>query len=213
MEIEAKFTIEDDRLWEKYRECAGIGEYLLGAVQESFIMDEYLDTQEGDIRRAGYHLRVRACGGKKRVTIKSAQSAQAVFSVREETEFPLQDDALEVGNWVNREAVALITPLLRGRDLFPSVQLRQQREERPVHRCGNALATMSLDDVQVWVADNQLDEFRVMEFELLPEVDLSILTELTILVASDGLVPQPVAKLNRALAVVEQALEGGRDVA
>ncbi len=213
MEIEAKFPIDDDRIWQKYRACVRIGEYRLGAVQEWFVVDEYLDTPEGDVRRAGHHLRVRTCRGKQRVTIKSAQSARARFSVREETEFPVDGDAGVVGSWVNREAASLITPLLRGSVLRPTVQLRQQRAERAVHRAGNALATMSLDEVQVWHAGRHLDEFRVLEFELVPGAELSVLNEMTAVLASDGLVPHPVAKLNRALAAVEQALKDTRDVA
>ena len=213
IEIEAKFPIDDDCVWQKYRACARIGVYRLGAVEEWFVVDEYLDTLEGDVRRAGHHLRVRTSGGKQRVTIKSAQSAQPRFSVREETEFPVDGDAREVGSWVNREAVALITPLLRGSVLRPTVQLRQQRAERAVHRAGNALATMSLDEVQVWHAGRHLDEFRVLEFELVPGAELSVLNEMTAVLASDGLTPHPVAKLSRALTAVEQALNGTRDVA
>ena len=52
-----------------------------------------------------------------------------------------------------------------------------------------------------------------MEFELAPDADLSVLDEITAVLAGDKLVPQPVAKLNRALAAVEQALEGTRNVA
>lgn len=213
MEIEAKFTVDDDRLWQKYRECASIGAYRVGVERESFVVDEYLDTLYGDIRRAGYHLRVRTSGEEKYVALKSAQSAQSQFSVREETEFSLQGDALDLGNWINTEAVALITPLLRGRVLLPGIQLRQHRGERPVYRCGNALAIMSLDDVQVWHAGRYLDEFRVLEFELEPGADLSVLNEITAVLARDNLIPQPVAKLNRALAAVELALEGTCDVA
>ena len=213
MEIEAKFIIDEYRIWVKYRECARIGRYRLGGVHEFSVVDEYLDTREQSILRAGHHLRVRTRRGKQIVTIKSAQSAQARFSVREETEFPLHGDAGEVGSWVNREAAALITPLLHGSALRPIVQLRQQRAERPVHRVGNAMATMSLDYVQVWHAGRRLDEFRVLEFELGPDVELGVLNEITVALTSDGLVPQPVAKLNRALAAVEQALEGTFNVA
>ena len=213
MEIEAKFIIDEYRLWVKYRECARIGRYRLGGAQEFSVVDEYLDTREQSILRAGHHLRVRTRRGKQLVTIKSAQSAQARFSVREEIEFPLHGDAGEVGSWVNREAAVMITPLLRGSALRPIVQLRQQRAERPVHRGGNAMVMMSLDDVQVWHAGRRLDEFRVLEFELAPDAELSVLNEITAVLASDGLVPQPVAKLNRALAAVEQALEDTRNVA
>lgn len=213
MEIEAKFIVDEWRLWVKYRECARIGRYQVGGAQEFSVVDEYLDTREQSILLAGHHLRVRTRRGNQRVTIKSAQSAQPPFSVREETEFPLHGDAGEVDSWVNREAAALIAPLLRGSVLRPIVQLRQHRVERSVHRGGNEIATMSLDDVKVWHVGRHLDEFRVMEFELAPDADLSVLDEITAVLAGDKLVPQPVAKLNRALAAVEQALEGTRNVA
>ncbi len=213
MEIEAKFSIDDDRLWRKYRGCPRIGAYGLGAAREYSIMDDYLDTKEQAIRRAGHNLRVRSHGGERRVTIKSAQSAQMRFSVREEIEFPLHGDAEDVSNWVNREAAALISPLLRGNALRPSVQLRQQRAERPVHHGGHSVATMGLDSVQVWQAGELLDDFRVLEFELARTADMNVLVEISAVLVEDGLTPQPVAKLNRALAAVELTRKGARDVA
>jgi inorganic triphosphatase YgiF len=213
MEIEAKLAIDDDRLWAKYRKCVRIGAYRLGAARVYSIVDEYLDTSEQHIRRAGFHLRVRSRGGERRVTIKSTQSMQMCFSVREEIEFPLHGDAEDVSNWVNREAAALMAPLLRGNALRPSVQLRQQRAERPVLRGGHTLATMGLDAVQVWHAGALLDDFRVLEFELVRAADMNVLDEISAVLAKDGLKPGPVAKLNRALAAVEVARKGTRDVA
>lgn len=213
MEIEAKFPICDERLWKKYRECAGIGAYRLGVVKESLVVDEYFDTLDGAIRRAGYNLRVRTCDGKKHVTIKSVQSTHSRFSVREETEFPLHGDPLDVANWLNPEADELIKPLLYAKALCHIVQLRQHRAERPLLQYGQALATMSLDDVQVWYAGSQLDEFLVLEIELVPGEEVTILDQIVAVLVSDGLVPQPVAKLKRAMAAVEQELAGGDHVA
>ncbi len=213
MEIEAKFSIDDDRLWRKYRGCPRIGAYGLGAAREYSIMDDYLDTKEQAIRRAGHNLRVRSHGGERRVTIKSAQSAPMRFSVREEIEFPLHGDAEDVSNWVNREAAALIVPLLRGNALRPCVKLRQQRTERPVLRGEDTVAMMGLDAVQVWHAGALLDDFRVLEFELARAADMNVLDEISAVLAKDGLIPRPVAKLNRALAVVELARKRACDVA
>ena len=82
MEIEAKFIVDEWRLWVKYRECARIGRYQVGGAQEFSVVDEYLDTREQSILLAGHHLRVRTRRGNQRVTIKSAQSAQEREHVR-----------------------------------------------------------------------------------------------------------------------------------
>ena len=213
IEIEAKFPVTDERLWEKYRVCDCMGRYRLGAVEELFVVDKYLDTRESNISRAGYHIRVRSCGGKQFVTIKSAQSRERRFSVREEIEFAFHGDALDVGSWVNREAAALISPLLRGSSLLTSVKLRQQRDERQVCDGTDVLAMMSLDDVQVWHSGILLDEYHVLEFELFSGTDMIVLDEIALVLAKDGLAAQPVAKLSRALAAVQMAREQTNDVA
>ena len=98
--------------------------------------------------------------------------------------------------------------------MFEAVEaLRQQRAERPVHHGGHSVATMGLDSVQVWQAGELLDDFRVLEFELVRAADMNVLDEISAVLAKDGLKPGPVAKLNRALAAVEVARKGTRDVA
>ena len=72
---------------------------------------------------------------------------------------------------------------------------------------------MGLDAVQVWHAGALLDDFRVLEFELVRAADMNVLDEISAVLAKDGLKPGPVAKLNRALAAVEVARKGTRDVA
>lgn len=205
IEIEAKFPVTDERLLDKYRDCDCIGRYRLGTKEELFVVDDYLDTREGNICNAGYHLRVRTCGGKQIVTIKTSQSQESRFSVREELEFPLHGDASDVDSWVNQEAVALINPLLQGRDLCANVQLRQQRSERPVYDGTDVLAMMSLDGVQVWHSGLLLDDYHVLEFELLSGMDMIVLEDISSVLAKDGLEAQPVAKLSRALAVLQMA--------
>ena len=213
IEIEAKFSINDVGLLEKYRDCDYIGRYHLGTSEELFVVDDYLDTREGTILNAGYHLRVRTCGGNQIVTIKSSQSQESRFSVREEIEFPLHREASDVDSWVNQEAVALINPLLQGRDLCVNVQLRQRRSERQVCDGTDVLAMMSLDGVQVWHSGLILDDFHVLEFELLSGIDMIVLEDISSVLAKDGLEAQPVAKLSRALMALQMARKETRNVA
>ena len=68
-----------------------------------------------------------------------------------------------------------------------NVQLRQRRSERQVCDGTDVLAMMSLDGVQVWHSGLILDDFHVLEFELLSGIDMIVLEDISSVLAKDGL--------------------------
>ncbi len=201
LEVEAKFLVTDLDLFTRYRQSMEIAGYKLGDYREVYVTDEYLDTEQHDIWDAGFRLRVRECSGKHSITVKSAHSQHAQFSVRDQIEFPVSSET-DVEHWGNEEARALIESLVQGRKLRTSVQLRQIRGQRDIFLRNTQVAMLSLDQVEVRRNEEPLDEFHVLEVELLPRVGHNVLEDITRHLQIEGLIPQTVAKLQRALDAV-----------
>ena len=67
---------------------------------------------------------------------------------------------------------------------------------------------LSLDTVVVYHSGKELDEFNVLEVELATVDQLFALESISKLLVSDGLLIQDVAKVGRAVEVVEQFRQG-----
>ena len=208
IEIEAKFSVPNNAMFGKYVECDRIGEFNLGQATTNHVVDNYLDTIDDDIWNAGYKMRVRNTGEHSCITIKSASSAHHYFSVRREIEFELHSDPNDILRWTNKEAINLIVPIVAGKPLDVKVELKQRRYVRDLFYDGYCIGLLSLDDVVVYHSGKELDEFHVLEVEIATVDQLFALESITNLLVSDGLLIQDVAKIGRAVEVVENFKQG-----
>ena len=210
IEIEAKFSVPNNAMFGKYVECDRIGEFNLGQATTNHVVDNYLDTIDDDIWNAGYKMRVRNSGEHSFITIKSASSAHHYFSVRREIEFELHSDPNDILRWTNKEAINLIVPIVAGKPLDVKVELKQRRYVRDLLYDGYCIGLLSLDEVVVCYSGKELDEFHVLEVELCNSDKLFALDSISNQLVSDGLVMQDVAKVGRAVEVVEKFRQGTR---
>jgi inorganic triphosphatase YgiF len=208
IEIEAKFSVPNNVMFSKYVECDRIGEFHLGQATTNHIVDNYLDTIDDDIWNAGYKMRVRNTGEHSCITIKSASSTHHYFSVRREIEFELHSDPNDILQWTNKEARTLVVPIVAGKPLNVKVELKQRRHVRDLFYDGYCIGLLSLDEVVVCYSGKELDEFQVLEVELSNSDQLFALESISNLLVSDGLLIQDVAKVGRAVEVVEKFRQG-----
>jgi inorganic triphosphatase YgiF len=208
IEIEAKFSVPNNAMFSKYVECDRIGEFYLGQATTDHVVDNYLDTIDDDIWNAGYKMRVRNTGEHSYITIKSASSAHHRFSVRREIEFELHSDPNDILQWTNKEAIILVFPIIAGKPLNVKVELKQCRNVLDLFYDGYCIGLLSLDEVVVCYSGKKLDEFHVLEVELCNSNKLSALDSISNQLVSDGLVMQNVAKVGRAIEVVEKFRQG-----
>ena len=204
IEIEAKFSVPNNAMFSKYVEYDRIGEFYLGQATSNHVVDNYLDTLDDAIWNAGYKMRVRNSGEHSCITIKSANSTHHYFSVRREIEFELCSDPNDILQWTNEEAINLVVPIVAGKPLNVKVELKQRRYVRDVFYDGFCIGLLSLDEVVVCHSGKELDEFHVLEVELAASDQLFALESISNLLVSDGLLIQDVAKVGRAVEVVEK---------
>lgn len=162
-EIEAKFTLDNPELGDALAEASSLGDGIaLGPVTEKVDQDDYADTDDLALLRAGWALRHRTrrtTGAEGRPTVKrvvtlkqlaSAATFRDGVQVRAEHEGPVHGPPFDVAGWpddVRRAAEGAIggaVPPLA--ELFT---LAQRRRVRDVTAGGRAVGELSIDAVRL----------------------------------------------------------------
>ena len=203
MEIEVSFKIPNNKLFGKYYDCQCIGEYGIGIVSENKVVDDYYDTINNDIWSAGYKLRLRHILNNHFVTIKSSKSNHPRFSVRNEFEFEIDEDIVDITRWKNAYAVHLLERIIENKVLELKFQLRQNRHIRDIYFEKVNVGILSLDVVRVFYDNLELDMFSILEVEIHNMNNLFILDEICNEIEDDGFCITHVAKLSRAAKAIE----------
>lgn len=207
-EIEARFRADDlDRL-DRLAEIPTIGEATLGPARTFDEVDTYLDTQGGALSAARWACRLRRRDEALTVSLKGPPEAAAAggwLHRRPEVEGPASASG-DPADWPPSEARDLVDRLRGGEPLAERLTLRQRRTERRVTLGGSILATLSLDAVRVERGGRAHGSFCVVELELTAgasgrEDDVARVA--AALAAREMLAPDPLTKLERALALVE----------
>ena len=181
IEIEVSFKIPNNKLFAKYYNCQCIGEYGIGIVSENKVVDDYYDTINNDIWSAGYKLRLRHILNNHFVTIKSGKSNHPRFSVRNEFEFEIDEDVVDITSWKNAYAVQLLEGIIENKVLELKFQLRQHRHIRDIY----------------------FEKVSILEVEVYNMNNLGILEEICNEIEDDGFCITHVAKLSRAAKAIE----------
>lgn len=171
--------------------------------------DRYVDTTDGALAAAGYAGRLRTAGGETLITLKGLRREDdgGVAHRREEIEGPA-DPEVDPAAWpvsAAREAVLAIAGASPLRDL---VEIRQVRRRRSYGAAG-ALVELSVDDVEVVMADRVIDRFAELEIELREGGEAVLEPFADMLSEVEELVPSDTAKLERAMEAIrrEQAVD------
>ena len=208
MEIEAKFVVPDRQVYAqlgRLRSLAGYGLTPAGVVAVS---DRYFDTLDRRFLAAGYACRLRQEGDALLLTLKGLGGVEGAVHRRDEREVSLPVSSPDPMVWPESAARTLALELAKGAPLRPLFNLRQRRRRADVTQGGRRVAELSLDAVRVTVGRQPVSYFEV-EVELKgdgSEADLAALA--AELAGAWGLVAEPRAKFERALALVDAATDG-----
>ncbi|HEY9593650.1 MAG TPA: CHAD domain-containing protein [Spirochaetia bacterium] len=199
MEIEVKLTIPDAVTADLIRGRESWAGYDLVAGRSLSLVDTYIDTRRGALRRAGWACRVRRGAETLVATLKSLGGAEKGLHRREEIEQAIDADG-EPSTWPDGAVKAEVLRLCGAETPGPLCTIRQERFAREVVEGQRRVALQSVDAVTVEVGDSARRWWE-LEVELLPdgtEADLFAMRDWA--VASFGLAPSAASKLETALA-------------
>ena len=205
VEAELKYLAADERPFQLLAGADRLGPATLGSAATATELDRYLDT--GDLRLAGarWACRLRFRDGRTIVSLKgpAEHAAADVVHRRPELEGPA-DSSLDPLDWPASEARDRLLAMADGAALVERFRLEQQRTERSVIVDGSTVGTLSLDRVAVRRGATQLGRLLVVELELASATGAA--SDARPLAAAlgqlDGLAPDPLSKLEHALAML-----------
>ena len=190
LEVELKLAAGDDEPLRHLASAVSLGAAALGPARHVAETDRYLDTADRRLAAAGWACRLRSRGPHTIMSLKGPAEHRAgeVLHRRPEIEGP--------------EAERRAVELAGGQPLIELVRLEQERITRTVTQHDMPIGDLWLDRCRIVAEGRTVGHLRVVELELAgneaPAQDV-----LAALLAVPGLVPDPLSKLEHALALLE----------
>ncbi|HEX5692559.1 MAG TPA: CYTH domain-containing protein, partial [Roseiflexaceae bacterium] len=206
--IEAKFRVDDERLFHELLDLTSLGPFVLApANQAEQQRNTYFDTDDRRLRAGRYGLRVREVGKRRIATLKGEARVTDGMYERDEWEVDIgADDRPEA--WPPSEARERTLELLDGAALQPTLEIQTQRHHIYASRGAEQIAELSLDEGTIRAGGRE-QHFRELEIELLGDASRTDLdTFVDLLRDRYQLVAEDRSKLERGLAL----LDGDRPV-
>ncbi|HET8587109.1 MAG TPA: CYTH domain-containing protein [Candidatus Limnocylindria bacterium] len=209
LEVELKFRAGGPDALQRLRVAPTLGPAMLGAPDTYDELDRYLDTADLRLAARRWACRLRTRRGDTIVSLKGpaepTAGGDAALHRRPELEGPATDRP-DAADWPPSTARDRLLDLSDGKPLLERLSLAQRRTERDVLVDGASIGTLSLDHVQVWRDGRQRGELWCVELEQHADDGDADLHELAhALNGADGLVPDPLTKLEHALGLAPEA--------
>ncbi len=199
MEVEAKYAIPSEQLYQQLLSLDMLGEFHLLDGGSAALHDTYLDTAARTIWQAGYALRQRKKGTLFIITLKALQGGEGTVKHREELEVTIAQPAPPT-HWPPSAVKERVVDLIGAQDLQPLFELHQLRHERQLISDEHPVCMISLDAVTLSDTERST-RFFVVEAELLPQgTEKDLEAVMHALEDSWKLQPDTGTKLQRALA-------------
>jgi CHAD domain-containing protein len=206
LEIEAKFSIPDEKVFERLLETTNLAGFQLGEASIADLHDRYLDTANGAVRAGGYACRLRWTGHHYRASLKGLGGASGAIHRRMEYEVALTE-SLPPHSWPASSARDLAVRLCGAEPVDTLFEIAQERHARPLMDGDRSVAEFALDRVQV-CAEGLSEEtvgYLEVEAELKPDGSEADLEKLVAELQNVwGLAPESRSKFERALALVAE---------
>ncbi len=204
-EVEARFGASGPEPLASLATVARLGDAELGPAAASSEVDVYLDTASGALAASRWACRLRTRNARVTLSLKGPAdpAAGGWLHRRPETEGPATAER-DPAAWPPSAARDLLERLTGGTSLVERFVLHQHRVERGVIHDGDQIGTLSLDTVDVEHGGASIGRMHVVELELVAGTeDETILEPLAHgLSGIPGLTPEPLTKLERALALI-----------
>jgi CHAD domain-containing protein len=206
MEIEAKYSILDERTYRALEHLPHLAGFAVTEGETHHLHDEYLDTTAHHLLAAGYACRKRSEAGRFTLALKSLGTADGSVHRREEIKWATREDpGAAPGRWADNPLRDRLLDLIGERTLIPLFALEQERHLHLLRSDdGRVVAEFALDRVCVGAGEVS-QRFIELEVELIKEGGEQDLNRIvTALGEIAGLAPQPTSKFERALAFVSR---------
>ena len=202
-EVELKLRAQGPAPLRRLARASRLGPARLGPSATVDELDRYLDTPTRRLAGLRWACRLRTRGGRTIVSLKGppVSAIHGALHRRPEHEGPASA-ALDPAAWPPSHARDLLLGLAAGEVLGERLILRQRRTERAATVSGARVGTLSLDRVDARYDGHGPGRLYVVELELAAEHahDSDLLSALAAALGSvDGLVPDPLTKLERAI--------------
>lgn len=208
IEVEAKFRADGPEPLVRLGELDALGPGLLAPAIVVDELDRYLDTADGRLAAAHWACRLRSRHGGWRLSLKGPPADGTDGSAmhhRPEVEGPATEVA-DPAAWPASAARDRLLALSGGSALVERLRLCQRRTERAV-TVGTSVhpsALLTLDEVVVEARGRRVGTLHVVELERAPDADAEDFAGMvSALSVITGLVPDPLTKLEHALAMIE----------
>jgi inorganic triphosphatase YgiF len=206
VEAELKYTASDQGPLRDLEGALALGPAELGLPRMTLELDRYLDTADLRLSAARWACRLRERDGRTIVSLKgpSQHRADEIVHRRDEVEGPA-GPGLDPLTWPASPARDRLLAFIGDGALVERFRLEQERTERSVSVGEMPVGVLSLDRVRVLYRESEAGRMYVVELELDPAAlavgfDHRPLEEA--LGRIPGLSPDPLSKLERALALV-----------
>ena len=206
VEAELKYTASDERPLLELEGAPALGPAHLGAPRMTRERDRYLDTADLRLSAMRWACRLRERNGRTIVSLKGPAQHEAgdLLHRRDELEGPAGAD-LDPLMWPPSPARERLLTFTGGGELVERFRLEQERTERSVNVGELPVGVLSLDRVRVLYRDAEAGRMYVVELELDPAaltVGFDHRPLADALERVPGLSPDPLSKLERALALI-----------
>jgi inorganic triphosphatase YgiF len=206
VEAELKYTASDEHPLLELEGAPALGPTHLGLPRMTLELDRYLDTADLLLSAARWACRLRERDGGTIVSLKGPPQHRAgeIVHRRDEVEGPAGPD-LDPLTWPPSPARDRVLALTGGGELVERFRLEQERTERSVSVGEMPVGVLSLDRVRVLYRESQAGRMFVVELELDPAalaVGFDHRPLADALGRVPGLSPDPLSKLERALALI-----------
>lgn len=202
MEIEAKYSILDERTYGALKHLPQLAEFSVTEGETYHLHDVYLDTDDHRILAAGYACRQRLEAGRFTLTLKRLSTSQGSIHRREEIKWATHEaPGPDPSQWPENPVRGRVLALNGNRPLSPLFALDQDRHLHVLRsEDGRVVAELALDRVYIG-ADKASQHFLELEVELIGEGTEEDLDRIVAALGDvAGLAPQPTSKFERALA-------------
>ena len=202
MEVEAKFAVTGTLPPEQIT-ALDLSPYCLVDCGTERHEDAVLDTPAHDLTGAHQALRVRHTPDATLMTLKGPASREGAVFARDEIEAPVAEGAMSDPALWPAAIAARVRPLLNGEPVQPLVRVEVARHLWHATRDGELVAEIALDDGQIRAGGREL-AVHELEVEIKGEGTRDDLDALGKTLRTDlPLVPEPLSKLQRGLALLD----------
>ncbi|MBN1221262.1 MAG: CYTH domain-containing protein [Anaerolineae bacterium] len=199
IETEAKFIIPDQTTFSALQQLTRLHQFEITPIGAQEIVDQYLDTPDKILYKAGIVCRIREVKGRRILTLKSLTPATGLIHRRQE--FELEVTSNQPQEWPGGEASEMVLNLIGETPLQTLFTLFQTRYKFHVYYRQQCVIELSLDRVSLPQQD--AIDYLGLEAELMTdgtETDLTLFTQT--LQQHWPLDVDPFSKFERALAAL-----------